>query len=184
MIRRSLRCASPLGPSPERAGRCSDASRRAGLHRRLGSPDAVRSTTAIRRRARPHTGILNPHGIAAVARDVTSAVDATLDASFPSCSAAISYCARTAPRTAPPGPLWPCLPGRPRRLPAPSDQPKGEVASLDLAVATARGPDLLTDLDGLRPLVRTRTSRSSATGSLTITTISSASTSGHRHHRR
>jgi len=36
----------------------------------------------------------------------------------------------------------------------PSDEPNGEVASLDLAVATGRGPDLLTDLDGLRPLVR------------------------------
>jgi arginase len=36
----------------------------------------------------------------------------------------------------------------------PSDEPNGEVASLDLAVATGRGPDVLTDLDGLRPLVR------------------------------
>jgi len=36
----------------------------------------------------------------------------------------------------------------------PSDEPNGEVASLDLAVATGRGPDLLTDLEGLRPLVR------------------------------
>ncbi len=50
----------------------------------------------------PETGILNPQGIAAVARDVASAAD----------------------------------------------------AALDLAVATGRGPDLLTDLDGLRPLVR------------------------------
>ena len=31
----------------------------------------------------------------------------------------------------------------------PSDEPNGEVASLDLAVATGRGPDLLTDLEGL-----------------------------------
>ena len=36
----------------------------------------------------------------------------------------------------------------------PSDEPNGEVASPGLAVATGRGPDLLTDLDGLRPLVR------------------------------
>ena len=35
----------------------------------------------------------------------------------------------------------------------PSDEPNGEVASLDLTVVTGRGPDLLTDLDG-RPLVR------------------------------
>ena len=32
----------------------------------------------------------------------------------------------------------------------PSDEPNGEVASLDLAVATGRGPDLLTNLEGLR----------------------------------
>ena len=36
----------------------------------------------------------------------------------------------------------------------PGDEPNGEVASLDLAVATGRGPDLLTDPGGLRPLVR------------------------------
>ena len=46
----------------------------------------------------------------------------------------------------------------PRNEPAcqlhPSDEPNGEVASLDLAVATGRGPDVLTDLAGLRPLVR------------------------------
>jgi arginase len=36
----------------------------------------------------------------------------------------------------------------------PADEPNGEVASLDLAVATGRGPDVLTNLDGLRPLVR------------------------------
>jgi arginase len=36
----------------------------------------------------------------------------------------------------------------------PSDEPNGEVASLDLALATGRGPVMLTDLDGLRPLVR------------------------------
>ena len=35
-----------------------------------------------------------------------------------------------------------------------SDEPNGEVASLDLALVTGRGPELLADLDGLRPLVR------------------------------
>jgi hypothetical protein len=33
----------------------------------------------------------------------------------------------------------------------PSDEPNGEVALLGLTVATGSGPDLLTDLDGLRP---------------------------------
>jgi hypothetical protein len=36
----------------------------------------------------------------------------------------------------------------------PGDEPNGEVASLDLALVTGRGPGMLTDLDGLRPLVR------------------------------
>jgi arginase len=36
----------------------------------------------------------------------------------------------------------------------PADEPNGEVASLDLALATGRGPRPLTDLDRLAPLVR------------------------------
>ena len=36
----------------------------------------------------------------------------------------------------------------------PGDEPNGEVASLDLALATGRGPDVLANLDGLMPLVR------------------------------
>ena len=36
----------------------------------------------------------------------------------------------------------------------PDDEPHGEVASLDLALATGRGPRPLTDLDGQVPLVR------------------------------
>jgi arginase len=36
----------------------------------------------------------------------------------------------------------------------PSDEPYGEVASLDLALVTGRGPEMLADLDGLGPLVR------------------------------
>ena len=104
----------------------------------------------------PETGILNPRGITAVARDVARAVEATLDAGrFPvllggDCSIVL-------------GPLL-ALRRRGRYGLAfldghadfqdPSDEPNGEVASLDLAVATGRGPDLLTNLDGLRPLVR------------------------------
>ncbi len=32
--------------------------------------------------------------------------------------------------------------------------PNGEVASMDLAIVSGRGPDVLTNIDGLRPLVR------------------------------
>ncbi len=36
----------------------------------------------------------------------------------------------------------------------PEAEPKGEAASMELAFATGRGPSVLTDIDGLRPLVR------------------------------
>jgi arginase len=36
----------------------------------------------------------------------------------------------------------------------PEAEPTGEVASMDLAVITGRGPNLLTDIDGLKPLIR------------------------------
>ncbi len=148
---------SPLGLRPSRREDAPDALRRTGLHQRLGSPDAVRIDVPPYDDVRdPETGILNPQGIAAVARDVASAVDATLDAGrFPvllggDCSIVL-------------GPLL-ALRRRGRYGLAfldghadfqhPSDEPNGEVASLDLAVATGRGPDVLTDLEGLRPLVR------------------------------
>jgi arginase len=36
----------------------------------------------------------------------------------------------------------------------PEAEPSGEVASMDLAIATGRGPEIIADLDGLGPLVR------------------------------
>ncbi|MGO1078702.1 arginase family protein, partial [Inquilinus sp. CA228] len=36
----------------------------------------------------------------------------------------------------------------------PEAEPNGEAASMDLALATGRGPAVVTDLEGLRPLVR------------------------------
>jgi arginase len=36
----------------------------------------------------------------------------------------------------------------------PEAEPNGEVASMDLAIVSGRGPAVLTDIDGLRPLVR------------------------------
>jgi arginase family enzyme len=81
MISQVIEVPSPLGLRPSGLEDAPDALRRAGLHERLGSADAVRidvpSYDAVRD---PETGILNPHGITAVARDVANAVDATLDA--------------------------------------------------------------------------------------------------------
>jgi arginase len=36
----------------------------------------------------------------------------------------------------------------------PEAEPQGEVASMDLAIVTGRGPEVITDIAGLRPLVR------------------------------
>ena len=36
----------------------------------------------------------------------------------------------------------------------PEAEPNGEVASMDLAIVSGRGPDVLTDIDGLKPLMR------------------------------
>ena len=36
----------------------------------------------------------------------------------------------------------------------PEAEPDGEAASMELALATGRGPDVVTDLEGLRPLIR------------------------------
>lgn len=148
---------SPLGLRPSGLELAPRALRSAGLHERLGSPDALRIAVPPYSAVRdPVTEILNPEGIAAVARDTADAVSAALDSHrFPvvlggDCSIVL-------------GPLL-ALRRRGRYGLAfldghadfqhPRDEPNGEVASLDLAVATGRGPDVLADLDGLRPLVR------------------------------
>jgi arginase len=148
---------SPLGLRPSGLEHAPDALRRAGLHERLGSLDTVRIDVPPYSDVRdPETRILNPGGIAAVAREVAGAVDAVLDSGhFPvvlggDCSIVL-------------GPML-ALRRRGRYGLAfldghadfqhPGDEPNGEVASLDLAVVTGRGPDVLADLDGLRPLVR------------------------------
>jgi arginase len=104
----------------------------------------------------PETGLLNPQGITAVAGDVASAVDATLDAGrFPvllggDCSIVLGPLLALRRR----GRYGLAFLGGHADFQHPSDEPNGEPASLDLAVATGRGPDLLTNLAGLRPLVR------------------------------
>jgi arginase len=148
---------SPLGLRPTGLEHAPDALRSAGLHERLGCPDVVRievpSYSGVRDRA---TEILNPRGIATVARHTADAISAALGSSrFPvvlggDCSILL-------------GPLL-ALRRRGRYGLAfldghadfqhPREEPNGEVASLDLAVATGRGPGVLADIDGLRPLVR------------------------------
>jgi arginase len=148
---------SALGLRPTGLQDAPDALRRAGLHERLGAAAVRRAEVPPYDGARdPESGILNPHGIAAVARSVAEAVDHALDGGrFPvllggDCSILF-------------GPLL-ALRRRGRYglvfidghadFQHPDQEPNGEVASLDLALATGRGPDVLADLDGLKPLVR------------------------------
>jgi arginase len=148
---------SPLGLRPDGVQSAPGALRTAGLHARLGSPDDARVDVPPYCDVRdPGTGVLNPQGVAAVARGLAAAVDTALDSGrFPvvlggDCSIVL-------------GPML-ALRRRGRYglvfidghadFQHTSDEPNGEVASLDLALVTGRGPEILTDLDGLRPLVR------------------------------
>src|ERR1700729_3668270 len=141
---------SPLGLRPSGLEHAPDALRSAGLHERLGCPNVVRIEVPSYSDVRdPATEILNPQGIAAVALHTADAVSAALDSSkFPvvlggDCSIVL-------------GPLL-ALRRRGRYGLAfldghadfqhPREEPNGEVASLDLAVATGRGPGALDDND-------------------------------------
>jgi arginase len=148
---------SPLGLRPAGVQSAPGALRTAGLHARLGSPDEAHIDVPPYCDVRDaETGVLNPQGVVAVARGLAAAVDTALDSGrFPivlggDCSIVL-------------GPML-ALRRRGRYglvfidghadFQHPSDEPNGEIASLDLALVTGRGPEILTDLDGLRPLVR------------------------------
>jgi arginase len=148
---------SPLGLRPDGVEAAPGALRKAGLHARLGSADEVRIDVPPYCDVRdPETAVLNPQGVAAVARDLAAAVDTALASDrFPvvlggDCSIVL-------------GPML-ALRRRGRYglvfidghadFQHATDEPAGEAASLDLALVTGRGPEILTDLDGLRPLVR------------------------------
>ena len=148
---------SPLGLRPSGLELAPDALREAGLHERLGSPDAVRIEIPPYSSVRDQkAGVLNPRGIAAVARDTAEAVEGALDSGrFPvllggDCSIMLGSLLALRRR----GRYGLVFLDGHADFQHPADEPNGEVASLDLAVATGRGPDALTDLDGLKPLVR------------------------------
>jgi arginase len=148
---------SALGLRPSGVENAPSALRAAGLHSRLGITDEVRIDVPPYCDVRdPGSRVLNPQGIASVAHALANAVGIALDDDRSpiviggDCSILL-------------GPLLAL-----RRLGRyglvfidghadfqhADDEPSGEVASLDLAIATGRGPSVLTNVDGLRPLVR------------------------------
>jgi arginase len=148
---------SPLGLRPDGVEAAPCALRKAGLHARLGLAGEARIDVPPYCDVRdPETGLLNPRAITTVALDLAASVGAALDGGrFPvvlggDCSILL-------------GPML-ALRRRGRYglvfidghadFQHASDEPNGEVASLDLALVTGRGPELLADLDGLKPLVR------------------------------
>jgi arginase len=104
----------------------------------------------------PKTLTLNPAGIAAYSRVLADAVGAVVDGGeFPvvlggDCSIVLGALLALK-RRGRYGLLF--IDGH-ADFYSPETNPNGEAASMDLAFATGRGPDLLTDIEGRRPLVR------------------------------
>lgn len=128
-----------------------------------GLPDRLRAADGGRIDAPPYnpqrdpdTGVLNPYGIARYSVDLAGAVGGVLDrGGFPvvlggDCSILLGtlLALRRRGRYG----LW-FIDGH-TDFYQPSAEPNGEVASMDLALVTGRGPRVLTDLEGLGPLVR------------------------------
>ncbi len=148
---------SVLGLFPGGVERLPEALLAAGLADRLGARHAGRvEPPPYDDRRDPETLLLNPGGIAAFSRDLADAVAAVLDAGeFPvvlggDCSIVLG-CLLALRRRDRHGLLF--LDGH-ADFYQPEAEPNGEVASMELALATGRGPAILSDLDGRGPLVR------------------------------
>ncbi|WAZ24116.1 arginase family protein [Streptomyces cinnabarinus] len=104
----------------------------------------------------PETAVLNPTAIARYALTLADAVESALDQDlFPlvlggDCTILLGNLLALR-RRGRPGLLF--LDGH-TDFYQPSAEPRGEVASMELALATGRGPAVLTDLEGRAPLLR------------------------------
>ena len=130
----------------------------AGLLDRLAAVDAGRvDPPAYDPRRDERTGVLNPQGIAWYSVKLADAVGAVLAGGrFPvvlggDCSILLGNLLALR-RLGRYGLLF--IDGH-TDFYQPSAEPNGEAASMDLALATGRGPRTLTNLEGLGPLVRT-----------------------------
>ncbi|WP_225764895.1 arginase family protein [Inquilinus sp. Marseille-Q2685] len=148
---------SVLGLFPKGVERLPEALLRAGLAERLEARRAGRvEPPPYDPRRDPETLLLNPAGIAAYSIALADAVGLVLGAGeVPvvlggDCSILLG-CLLPLRRRGRFGLLF--LDGH-ADFYQPEAEPNGEAASMDLALATGRGPALVADPEGLRPLVR------------------------------
>ena len=146
-----------LGLFPRGVERLPDALLDAGLAEQLGATRAGRIESApYDARRDGDTRLLNPRGIRDYSVSLADAVAAVLDSgAFPvvlggDCSILLG-CLLALRRRNRHGLLF--LDGH-ADFYQPEAEPNGEAASMDLALATGRGPILVTDIEGRRPLVR------------------------------
>ena len=148
---------SVLGLFPKGVERLPDVLLTKGLGERLEARHAGRvEPPPYDDRRDPETMLLNPKGIADYSTVLADAVGCAIDAGeFPvvlggDCSIVLG-CLLALRRRGRYGLLF--LDGH-ADFYQPEAEPNGEAASMDLALSTGRGPAIVTDLEGRRPLVR------------------------------
>jgi arginase len=152
-----LEAPSVLGLFPKGVEKLPEALLAAGLATRLDGTHAGRVSPPLYSAERDQeTGLLNPDAIAGFSVSLANQVGALLDQeSIPivlggDCSIVLG-CLLALRRRGRYGLLF--LDGH-ADFYQPEAEPNGEAASMDLALATGRGPRVVTDIEGLRPLVR------------------------------
>jgi arginase len=148
---------SVLGLFPKGVETLPDALLGAGLAERLAARHAGRvEPPAYDDRRDPETRLLNPHGLVQYSIALADRLEPLLEAGdFPvvlggDCSILLG-CTLANRRRGRAGLLF--LDGH-ADFYQPEAEPNGEAASMDLALVTGRGPDLVTNLEGRYPLVR------------------------------
>jgi arginase len=148
---------SILGLFPGGVETLPDALLAAGLADRLGARRAGRvEPPAYDKRRDTETKLLNPRGLARYSVALADAIEPALDrGEFPvvlggDCSILLG-CTLATRRRGRAGLLF--IDGH-ADFYQPEAEPFGEAASMDLALVTGRGPAIVTDLEGRRPLVR------------------------------
>lgn len=152
-----LEAPSVLGLFPKGVERLPEALLSAGLAEQLSATPAARvPPPPYDARRDRETGLLNPHGIREYSVSLADAVgDCFAAGAFPvvlggDCSILLG-CLLALRRRGRYGLLF--LDGH-ADFYQPDAEPHGEAASMDLALATGRGPAVVTDLEGRRPLIR------------------------------